>query len=111
MVFRLANESAKKEASYSSASQFESQVWTIHLSDLFYGSLETVAPGNKIYMDHLYLLKREAKRASGSVHLVHLPNLEFALRQAPRTAASISSAISNVERQAGNEDQKDSVAQ
>ena len=45
-------------------------------------------------MDHLYLLKREAKRASSSVHLVHLPNLKFALRQAPRTTESISSAIS-----------------
>ena len=62
----MANESAKKEANYASTSQLESQAWTIHLSDLFYGSLETVAPGNKIYMDHLYLLKRETKRASSS---------------------------------------------
>ena len=107
----MANESAKKEANYASTSQLESQAWTIHLSDLFYGSLETVAPGHKIYMDHLCFLKREAKRASSSVHPLHLPNLEFALRQAPRTTASISSAISNVERQSGDEDQKDSIAQ
>ncbi|CAI5709506.1 unnamed protein product [Peronospora farinosa] len=60
----LAKASAEKATKYASVLRhLASQGSTVHLSSLVYGSLGSVAPGNyKIYMDHLGLLKREAKR-------------------------------------------------
>ncbi|RMX62682.1 hypothetical protein DD238_007978 [Peronospora effusa] len=60
----LAKASAEEATKYASVLRhLASQGWTVHLSSLVYGSLGSVAPGNyKIYMDHLGLLKREAKR-------------------------------------------------